>query len=94
MEYGTILKACRTRSGLSQEDLAEKLYVNQSDVSKFENGTKEPSISMFQAWINNTQSSEVMVAFLCGMDGLGIMQQLLAATSGIIGFITFLGGII
>ncbi|MCF3941600.1 helix-turn-helix domain-containing protein [Oceanobacillus alkalisoli] len=77
MKYGAILKACRTRSDLSQEELAHRLHINQSDVSKYENGTKEPTISLFQAWLNNTQAQEVMVAYLYGLDGIAIMQQLI-----------------
>lgn len=92
MDYGAILKACRNRARLSQEELAHKLHINQSDVSKYENGTKEPSISMVQSWTSNTQATEVLVAFLCGMDGLSIMQNIIEATSGVIGTI-LLGGI-
>ena len=77
MKLGAILKACRIRSGLSQEELAEKLFINQSDVSKYETDRKEPTVSLFQAWIMNTQSSEVAVAFLMGMDGLNILQNLM-----------------
>lgn len=93
MDYGAILKACRNRARLSQEELAHRLHINQSDVSKYENGTKEPSISMVQAWTNNTQAAEVLVAFLCGMDGLTIMQSILDAATGVIGTI-LLGGIV
>lgn len=94
MNYGAILKACRTRAGLSQEELADKLFINQSDVSKYENGAKEPSISMFQAWTTNTQTQEVMVAFLCGVDGIGMMQTLLDTAVNVAGFINGLGGIL
>lgn len=93
MKYGGVLRACRERSGLNQEELAFNLNISQSDVSKFENNVKEPTISLLQAWINNTQSSEVLVAFLCGVDGLGIMQNILEMSSGIIGTI-LLGGIV
>lgn len=77
MKYGAILKACRTRSGFSQEELAHRLHINQSDVSKYESGTKEPTVSIFQAWINNTQTQEVMVAYLCGLDGISILQNVI-----------------
>ncbi|WP_163583310.1 helix-turn-helix domain-containing protein [Gracilibacillus saliphilus] len=76
MKYGAILKACRSRAGLSQEELAHRLHINQSDISKYENDTKEPTMSTFQAWATNTQAQEVMVAFVCGVDGLSILQQL------------------
>lgn len=77
MKLGAILKACRERAGFSQEELADKLYINQSDISKYENDVKEPTVTMFRAWTNNTQTQEVMVAFICGVDGLSIMQSVL-----------------
>lgn len=76
VKYGAILKACRTRADLSQEELAHKLHINQSDISKYESGTKEPTISIFQSWMTNTQAQEVMVAFIYGMDGISILQSL------------------
>lgn len=87
MKVGALLRACRTRAGFSQEELADKLFINQSDVSKYENDTKEPSMSIFQSWTTNTQTAEVMVAFIIGMDGLSIMQNILEATSGLLGMI-------
>jgi len=75
MRVGAILKACRTRAGLSQEELAHRLYINQSDISKYENDTKEPSISMFKEWATQTQTQEVVIAFILGIDGIGMMQQ-------------------
>lgn len=82
MKYGAILRACRERSGLSQEELAFRLSMNQSDVSKFENGAKEPTISTVQSWLANTQATEVLVAFLCGVDGLGLMQSIMQFIGG------------
>lgn len=91
MKFGAILKACRVRAGLSQEELADRLYINQSDVSKFENGTKEPTISLFQQWINQTQAQEVMVAYLLGMDGLNILQNIIDSGMTVISTILRLG---
>lgn len=82
MKYGAILRACRERMGFSQEELADKLHVNQSDISKYENDMKEPTISMFRAWMMNTQAQEVLVAFICGMDGLSIMQKVMQLLGG------------
>lgn len=84
MKFGAILKACRTRAGFSQEELAAKLYINQSDVSKYESDNKEPTITIFQAWIMNTQTPEIMVAFMYGMDGLNLIQQLMPLLGGMI----------
>lgn len=88
------MRACRERAGLNQEELAFQLNVTQSDISKFENNQKEPTISMLQAWANNTQTTEVLVAFLCGMVGLSIMQNILDVTTVVNGVILFLGGIL
>jgi len=93
VRVGAILKACRTRAGLSQEELAHRLFINQSDVSKYENDTKEPTISMVYAWTTKTQAPEVLVAFLCGVDGLEILQKIVDLGLTQIGTI-FLGGIL
>ncbi len=76
---GAALKACRARAGFTQEELADKLFISQSDVSKYENDTMEPHLSTLQAWTSNTQAPEVLVAFLCGMDGMSIMQNIIDA---------------
>ncbi|WP_255452482.1 Helix-turn-helix transcriptional regulator [Sporosarcina sp. ANT_H38] len=90
MNYGSILKACRERKGLSQAELAFQLFINQSDVSKLENGSKEPSMSIFQKWSTATQSPDVLVAFIAGMDGLTILSNILSSMTGVVGFIKFL----
>lgn len=87
MKYGGILKACRERAGMNQEELAFQLHVSQSDISKYETNAKEPSMSMFRHCMQQTQTQEVMVAFLCGIDGLGAMQQILEMISGTVGTI-------
>lgn len=85
MKYGGILKACRERSGMNQEELAFQLHVSQSDISKYETNVREPSITLFNQWIQQTQTQEVMVAFLCGVDGIGAMQQIIETMSGTVG---------
>lgn len=85
MKYGGILKACRERAGMNQEELAFQLHVSQSDISKYETNVREPSITLFNQWIQQTQTQEVMVAFLCGVDGIGAMQQIIETMSGAVG---------
>ena|SRR5690554_400692 len=91
VKVGSILKACRERSGISQAELADKLFINQSDVSKIETDVKEPPVSLFQSWINQTQAQEVMVAYILGIDGITILQNLLESGFTIVN--TILGGI-
>ncbi|MBO1005641.1 helix-turn-helix domain-containing protein [Pseudogracilibacillus auburnensis] len=81
-KYGGILRACRERKGLTQEELALEMNVNQSDISKYESGSKEPTLSIVQAWLSNTQATEVLVAFMCGVDGLNIMQSIMQLLGG------------
>ena len=44
VKVGERIAACRKRKGLSQEELAERLYVTRQAISKWENGTSVPSI--------------------------------------------------
>ncbi len=95
MQYGSILKACRERVGWNQEEMAHQLMINQSDVSKFENNAKEPTMSLFQKWASVTQSQDVLVAFIAGMDGITILANVLTTMAmPITGFINLFGGII
>lgn len=93
MKFGSILKACRDRAGLNQEELAYRLHINQSDVSKYETGAKEPTISIFKEWATATQAQEVMIAFILGIDGVGMMQQVMDVISTTV-VNTILGGIL
>lgn len=77
-DFGAILRAARVRAKLSQEELAARLNYNQSDISKFETGCKEPPASVLLRWFQETNAIEVAVAYLCGMDGLSIMQNILS----------------
>ena len=91
MGYGDILRACRKRAGLTQEELAHLLHTDQANISRYESGKQEPSISFFQAWVQNTQSPEVMAAFLLGIDALTIVSQVMSTFGGTLGIA--LGGI-
>lgn len=86
VEYGAILKACRERVGLSQEELADRLHIQQADVSRLENNRKEPSISLFQKWVTVTNSQDVLVAFICGIDGMSILTEIMNIAVNFINF--------
>lgn len=49
MELGEKLKALRTERGLTQEQLAAKLYVSRTAVSKWETGGGAPNLDSLQA---------------------------------------------
>ncbi|MCR4955433.1 MAG: helix-turn-helix domain-containing protein [Lachnospiraceae bacterium] len=48
MQFAKILKQYRTEKGLSQRELADKLFVTRSTVARWENGSRLPDIDMIQ----------------------------------------------
>lgn len=44
MEFKDILKDERTKRGIKQTELAEKIGVKQKDISRWENGERTPNI--------------------------------------------------
>lgn len=77
VKLGTLMKACRERAKLSQEELAYQMNRTQACISKYENDHKVPDANTFAEWFRQTNSPEVAIAFLYGVDGLTILQQLL-----------------
>ena len=43
-----ILKEYRRRNNLTQKELAERTGINQADISKLENGTRNPSVNLLK----------------------------------------------
>lgn len=82
-KLGGVLKVCRERAGLSQEELAHKLNRTQACISKYENDRKIPDVYTLGHWLQITNSPEVLVAFLYGIDGVTMINQLLPIIGGI-----------
>lgn len=61
MTMGKQLRQLRESSGLTQPELAEKLGVNQSIVTRFENDTKVPSLPL---------AIQIADVFDCSLDKL------------------------
>lgn len=87
MEFGGVFRALRQRKGWSQEEMADKLFVSQSDVSRYENDKMLPDLHTFMRIAQVTQAPEIVVAFLYGMDGLTIIQNLSMLLGGFITWI-------
>lgn len=87
INFGAVLKACRLKSGFSQEELAHKLNRSQACISKFEKERKVPDMLTFMEWVRVTNAQEVAVAFLYGMDGVTMIQQLMPLIGGFIGIL-------
>lgn len=46
MSFADNFKGARNKLGISQEELARKLHISRQAISRYENGTAEPSIDM------------------------------------------------
>lgn len=82
MKFGAIMQACRERAGLTQEQMADKLHRTQACISKYENDHKVPDMPTMMSWMEATGAKEVLIAFLYGMDGLNVMQNLMTLIGG------------
>ena len=75
MQTNQIIRDLRTKKGLSQEELAEKVYVTRQAVSRWENGETVPNTEtlkllsmLFEVSINTLLGSpETLVCRCCGM---------------------------
>lgn len=75
METKDVLLSLRTKAGLSQEELAEKLYVTRQAVSRWENGDTIPNTEtlkllsrLFDVSINTLLGSpRKLICQCCGM---------------------------
>lgn len=62
MEFNEKLQELRKQKGMTQEELAEKLYVSRTAVSKWESGASDPSTSnlLTLAKLFNTTAEELL----------------------------------
>jgi len=75
MDTKDVLYELRTKSGMSQDDLAEKVFVTRQAVSRWENGETTPNTEtlkllskLFQVSINTLLGSpQQLVCQCCGM---------------------------
>lgn len=68
MSFGAILRAVRRKAGLSQEEMAEKMYVSRSTISRLENDRLKLTVEDAIRWGQITQAPEAIAAMLCGLD--------------------------
>ena len=87
--YGSVLRKVRVKSGLSQEDLADKIFLSRSAVSRLENNKLKLTVDDAVRWGQATQAPEVIAALLCGIDIAVVSQLITTITTLIGGFINF-----
>ncbi len=80
MEFGTLINACRTRAGFSQEKLAEMLNRSRSCISKFEKNKKTVDAETFFRVLDLTNSKDILFSIASGVDFVTIAQQILQVT--------------
>ena len=88
MSFGAILRAVRRKAGLSQEEMAEKMYVSRSTISRLENDRLKLTVEDAIRWGQITQAPEAIAAMLCGLDVSQVMQIISSLPIG--GMITWL----
>lgn len=77
MKYGVIVKALRVRKNWTQDQLARKLHMSRSAISKIENDEQTLDVPTLVNLVQITGEPAVAVSILLGMDGITIMQSLL-----------------
>ena len=87
MSFGTVLQKVRVEAGLSQEELADKMFVSRSTVSRLENDRLKLTVQDAISWGQATNATEVMAALLCGVDLVALTQMLTTLLGGFIHFI-------
>ena len=48
IRFGSFVAQLRKERGLTQKELAERTGINQADISKLENGTRNPSLKLLK----------------------------------------------
>ena len=64
--FGARLQTARMLAGIEQDDMARRLNVSRSTISKWERGITEPTVSMFMRWAAET--NQPAEAILDGLD--------------------------
>ncbi|MGE8207744.1 helix-turn-helix domain-containing protein [Heyndrickxia sp. NPDC080065] len=76
MGFGAILKSVRKQRKMSQEEIAEKLHISRSNISKLENDKITLDVQTLVQWMEVTNAKEVMIAALCGLDPVTVSQSI------------------
>ena len=48
VEFGLFICKLRKEKNMTQKELAERTGINQADISKLENGTRNPSVNLLK----------------------------------------------
>ncbi|GAA0491034.1 hypothetical protein GCM10008986_16360 [Salinibacillus aidingensis] len=95
MEYGQMLRKMRKGADLSQEEIAERLHISRSNVSRLESNKLKLSFEDAVRWARTTDSQDMMVAMICNVDvsvASDMLNQIIQISATIL--FPFLGGLL
>jgi len=93
LEFGSVLRRMRRVADISQEEMAEKLHMSRSNVSRLENNRMDLKAVDLINWCRITNHPDILMSFIYGAD---VASTLIGsgATTLITGTIAFLGGVL
>ncbi|OIJ13364.1 hypothetical protein BKP35_09010 [Anaerobacillus arseniciselenatis] len=76
INYGELLRISRKQLDFSQEQMAERLYISRSTVSKLEAGKRTLYMDILVRWFKIINRDDVLLALLSGMEFNRIKRML------------------
>lgn len=67
---GALLKACRERAGMTQQELSDILMKDVSYISRVENGRQIPDAETYNDWISVTNGPLLAYVYVFGDDNM------------------------
>ena len=74
--FGQHLKAFREQAGLTQQQLADKIFKSRTAISKMENDEQEITLGTFKDWVMATNCEFQAAVILFGTDIFTTASQL------------------
>lgn len=74
--YGGHLRTFREQAGLTQQQLADKLFKSRTAISKMENDEQEITLGTFKDWVLATNSEIQAAIILFGTDIFANVSQM------------------
>ncbi|MED4887744.1 helix-turn-helix transcriptional regulator [Lysinibacillus fusiformis] len=81
LDSGKILKTIRKHAGLTQEELAQKLFVEQSTISKIENGKSTLYAHFLFECAKVTGTQELVAEMLFGKEVAEKVKELMTTSN-------------
>ncbi|KYG89590.1 hypothetical protein A0U40_12440 [[Bacillus] sp. KCTC 13219] len=84
LDFSKVLKKFREDAKLSQDELAHRLNITQSHVSKYECNRKVIDLDTFMRWVHITNAEAQAALVMFGTDVILHASQLVSLTTGFI----------